>query len=56
MVLMQIFTNIETEFSGKGKVTRGSIIWKWEDICQPKRHGCLGEINTKDMNIALMAK
>jgi hypothetical protein len=29
---------------------------KWEDVCQPKSQGGLGVINSKMMNIALMAK
>jgi hypothetical protein len=40
---------------GQGRQRKYHMV-KWEDVCQPKSQGGLGVINSKAMNIALMAK
>jgi mannosylglycoprotein endo-beta-mannosidase len=42
-------------WEGQGNKKKYHMV-KWEDICQPKCQGGLGAINSKFMNIALMAK
>jgi hypothetical protein len=42
-------------WEGQGNKKKYHLV-KWEDICQPKSQGGLRVINTKAMNIALMAK
>jgi hypothetical protein len=42
-------------WEGQGTKRKYHMV-KWEDVCQPKSQGGLGVINSKMMNIALMAK
>jgi hypothetical protein len=42
-------------WEGQGTKRKYHMV-SWQDICQPKSQGGLGVINTKTMNVALMAK
>jgi hypothetical protein len=42
-------------WEGQGTKRKYHMV-SWQDMCQPKSQGSLGVINTKTMNVALMAK
>jgi hypothetical protein len=51
------FDKHRNRFFWEGQGTKKKYHWvNWQDICQPKSQGGLGVMNTKAMNICLMAK
>jgi hypothetical protein len=51
------FDTHRNRFFWEGQGAKKKFHWvNWEEICQPKSQGGLGVMNTKAMNICLMAK
>jgi hypothetical protein len=51
------FDKHRNRFFWEGQGTKKKFHWvNWQQICQPKRQGGLGVMNTKAINICLMAK
>jgi hypothetical protein len=50
------FDKHQNRFFSEGQVNKKYHLVKSKELCKPRSHGGLGVINTKTMNISLMAR